>query len=107
MRHIGVLALVLAACLSSSFAQAEDYVLTLKDHRYSPQELVLPADQKIKLIVKNLDDTAAEFESSDLNREKVVTAQGEITVFLTPLSPGSYTFFDDFHRATTGTIIVK
>jgi hypothetical protein len=100
-----VLALVLSVL---SQAYAEDYVLTLKDHQFSPRELTVPANQKVKIIVKNLDDSAAEFESSDLNREKVVAANGEITVFIGPVDAGSYGYFDDFHRTTTtGTIIAK
>ncbi len=89
-------------------AHADDYVLTLKDHQFSPKELTIPANEKIKITVKNLDSTAAEFESSDLNREKVVAANGEITVFIGPVDAGTYGYFDDFHRSTTtGTIIAK
>ena len=89
-------------------ARAEDFVLTLKDHQFIPQALVIPAGQKVKITVKNLDDTAAEFESSDLNREKVVVAHSEVTVFVGPLDAGTYAFFDDFHRSTTtGTLTAK
>ena len=73
-----------------------------------PRELTVPANRKIKLIVTNEDATAAEFESAELNREKVVPANGRITVYLDPLDPGRYGFFDDFHRDTTkGTIVAK
>lgn len=85
----------------------KDYVLVLKDHQFSPKDLVLPANQKLKLIVKNEQATTAEFESADLDREKVVEANSEITVFLGPLDAGTYTYFDDFHHATTGTLTVK
>jgi hypothetical protein len=101
----------LAACVfvlfSSISAQAGDYVLTLKDHQFTPKELVLPANQKIKLIVKNQQTANAEFESAALNREKVVEANGEITIILGPLDPGTYPYFDDFHQETTGKITVK
>ena len=102
--------LLAVACILTSFpaaAHADDYILTLKDHQFTPKELVLPANQKIKLIVKNQQTTPAEFESAELDREKVVDANGEITVFLGPLEPGTYGYFDDFHRDTTGTITVK
>lgn len=96
------------ALLFSSVAYAEDFVLILKNNQFSPKELTIPAGQKVKIIVKNQDETPAEFESSDLNREKVVGAISEITVFVGPLDAGKYGFFDDFHReTTTGTIIVK
>jgi hypothetical protein len=89
-------------------AHAEDYVLTLKNNQFSPGILTIPAGQKIKITVKNQDATPAEFESSDLNREKVVGANSEIIIFIGPLDAGSYGYFDDFHRdTTTGTIIAK
>ena len=44
-------------------AHAEDYVITIKDHQFLPKEMTLPADQKVKLTVKNQDSTPAEFES--------------------------------------------
>lgn len=86
---------------------ASDYTLTLKDHAWTPANLTVPAGQKIKLTVKNLGDKPAEFESATLNREKVVTPHGDITVFVGPLDAGSYTYFDDFDRATTATITAK
>ena len=100
--------LLLAVLAAPSAMGAEDYVLVLKDHKFAPAELVLPANTKVKIIVKNQDDTAAEFESTDLNREKVVNGQKEITVFVGPLDPGAYVFFDEFHKDTaTGKIVVK
>jgi hypothetical protein len=109
MRQIwrSMIALSILAAISGA-ARAGDYVLTLKDHQFSPKELTIPTNQKVKLVVKNLDDSAAEFESSDLDREKIVAAHGEIPVFIGPLDAGTYGFFDDFHRdTTTGTIIAK
>jgi plastocyanin len=87
---------------------AQDYLLTIKDHQFAPKELTIPAGQKVKITVKNTDSTPAEFESSDLNREKVVSGNSEIIVFIGPLDPGSYSYFDDFHRdTTTGNITAK
>jgi hypothetical protein len=100
--------LVLGSMLSvTGVVHADDYVLTLKDHQFSPANLEIPADKQVKIIVKNAGPAEAEFESSDLNREKIVSPGGEITVFIGPLSPGNYGYFDDFHRETTGTIVVK
>lgn len=97
-----------AYLLLSAAAHAEEYVLTLKSNQFSPKVLTIPAGQKIKLTVKNQDATPAEFESGDLNREKMVAANSEITLFIGPLDAGSYGYFDDFHRdKTTGTIIAK
>ncbi|MGB9153248.1 MAG: cupredoxin domain-containing protein [Alphaproteobacteria bacterium] len=82
--------------------------LTLFNNTFDPQTLNVPAGKKIKLTVVNKDSKAAEFESSDLDREKVVPANGQIYVYIGPLDPGTYDFFDDFHHSTTtGTIIAK
>lgn len=109
MKRSLVYSLVLSTFLSISVAaHAEDYVLTLKNNQFSPKVLTIPAGRKIKITVKNQDATPAEFESSDMNREKVVGANSEIIIFIGPLDIGSYGYFDDFHRdTTTGTIIAK
>jgi hypothetical protein len=95
--------------LAAAPVQAEDvYSLTIKDHQFTPAELTIPADTKVKILVKNNDPTPEEFESTELHREKVVAGGGEITVFVGPLSPGSYAFFGDFNPKTaSGHIIVK
>jgi Cupredoxin-like domain len=36
-----------------------------------------------------------------------VTSGQEITVFIAPLDPGSYEFFDDFHPQTRGHLVAK
>jgi Cupredoxin-like domain len=105
MRFVLIVCSILLAAAAP--ALAEDYTITLKDKQFSPQNLTVPANQKIKLTVKNQNATAAEFESSDLDREKVVTANGEITVFIGPLDAGSYGYFNDFDRTVTGTITAK
>ena len=81
-------------------AAEDEYRLVIKDHQFSPKTLEVPSGKKIKLIVKNEDASAEEFESFDLNREKVVAGNAEITVFVGPLAPGSYQFFGDFHQDT-------
>ena len=109
MRNLSLSLVFLAAFLCDpTGARAQDYILTLKDHQFSPKELTIPAGQKIKITVKNLDTTPAEFESSDLNREKVVAANSEITVYVGPVDAGTYAYFDDFHHdTTTGSITAK
>jgi Cupredoxin-like domain len=100
---------ILSMGATGAFADdAPELHLSLKNHAFVPAELTVPAHQKVKIILKNEDSEAAEFESYELNREKVVAANGQITVYLDPLDPGSYPFFDDFHRdTTTGKIIAK
>lgn len=102
-----LLGLALAGA-APALSQDDPYVLTIKNHRFEPTEIAIPADKKIKLTVKNLDPTPEEFESTDLRREKVVTGGGEITVYIGPLQPGRYEFFGDFNPKTArGHIVVK
>jgi hypothetical protein len=95
--------------LNASTARAEEPVtlaLTIKDHLFEPAELHAPADRPITLVVKNLNTIASEIESDVLHFEKVIPAGGEGTVHVRPLSPGRYNFFDDFHRAAQGYLVV-
>lgn len=96
--------------LTTSFASATDLELTLviKDHRFVPAEIKVPAGKKIKLIVENQDTTPEEFESHELNREKVIPGKSKSPIFIGPLSPGKYPFFGEFNSATArGTIIAE
>jgi plastocyanin len=103
-------ALAIGLLLMASAARSEDFdaKLVIRDHKFEPVELTVPAGQKIKLLVDNQDATPEEFESNELNREKIVTGKGTITVFLGPLDAGRYPFFGDFHQETAqGVLIVK
>ena len=106
-------ALVLVLLLSSvtalaSAAEPPEVRLVIRNHRFVPTELVVPANTKIKLIVVNEDPTPEEFESHELNREKVVTGKATIPVYVGPLKPGRYPFFGDFHSDTAqGALIAK
>lgn len=73
-----------------------------------PARLTIPANTQVKLQVTNAGDSAVEFESFELHRERVVQPGQTITVYIAPLAPGSYPFFDDFsHGATAGEIVSR
>lgn len=103
--------LFLAALLScEGAANAADFEakLVIRDHKFEPAELSVPAGTKIKLLIENQDATPEEFESTELNREKVVVGKGTISVILGPLDAGRYAFFGDFHQETAqGVLVVK
>lgn len=80
--------------------------VTLKNHQFDPAELHAPPGKQIAIHVKNLNDIVSEFESSDLHFEKIVPVGSEVTVYVRPLQPGRYNFFDDFHHATQGYLVV-
>ena len=89
-------------------ADDQTYALTLKNHQFSPAELTIPANKRVKLVVRNDDPTAAEFESDDFKAEKILPANRETTVFVGPLKPGTYEFHDEYHEAQSKSrLIVK
>ncbi len=89
-------------------APAGPITIRIKDNKFVPAELDVPANTKFELLVVNEDPTPEEFESHELNREKIVTGNGQITVSIGPLKPGRYPFFGEFHMATAqGALIAK
>jgi heme/copper-type cytochrome/quinol oxidase subunit 2 len=102
-------ALLALAPISWTGARAEDPVslsITMKDHQFEPAELHAPAGKPIAIHVKNLNTIVSEFESSDLHFEKIVPVGTEAVVYVRPLQPGRYNFYDDFHHATQGYLVV-
>jgi heme/copper-type cytochrome/quinol oxidase subunit 2 len=95
------LALAAMAVPAVGFA-APSYHLEIHQHSFAPATLAVPAGTRIKLLVKNTRSLPSEFESFDLNREKVVPPGATITVWIGPLSAGKYKFFDDFNPGVTG-----
>ena len=91
-----------------AIAANEEYTIQIQNHRFVPEQLIVPANKKIKLLIENKDATPEEFESYELNREKVITSNGKTTIYIGPLSPGKYPYFGDFNQATAnGFIIAK
>jgi plastocyanin len=89
-------------------AEEAEITISLKDHKFDPAEIKVPADKAIKLTVNNLDATAEEFESHPLGVEKVIAGKGTATIRLKPLAKGSYKFVGEYHEDTAkGTIIAE
>ena len=108
-RYAATLALAtLVAALPWSMAHAADpeVLLIIKDHRFDPAELKVPANKRVKLVVHNQDATPEEFESHALNREKVIPAGAKATIFIGPLKAGRYAFVGEYHEATAKGVVV-
>lgn len=92
----------------NAFAADNEIALVIREHRFEPAEIKVPAGQKIKLVVHNQDATPEEFESHELNREKVIAPGAKVNIFIGPLNPGRYPFFGEFHEKTArGTVIAE
>ena len=105
LRLITALVIALSAATGASAAEPE-WLLVIKNHRFEPAELKVPAGQRIKLVVHNQDSTPEEFESHALNREKVVPAGAKATVYIGPLKPGRYAFFGEYNEATAKGVVI-
>jgi len=91
---------------AAALADKPVFNLEIREHLFSPSELRIPANTKIKLFVHNLDRTPEEFESYELNREKVILGGHKAVIFIGPLPPGDYPFFGEFNpKSAQGKII--
>jgi len=103
---------LIGAVLSLAFAApacGEDsgpIALNLKDHKFTPSEIHVKANQPNVILLTNDDDTAEEFDSSALKVEKVVAGHSKGEVRLRPLSPGRYPFMGEFHSATAEGVVI-
>ena len=82
--------------------------IEIRNHLFFPSEVEIPAETKVKLLIINKDPTAEEFESYELNREKVIPGNSRGIIFIGPLPAGQYPFFGEFFPKTAqGLVIVK
>lgn len=90
----------------AALARADDYVLTIKDHQFTPTEIKVPANQRVAITVVNEDATAEEFDSGALKVEKVVAGKSKGVVRIGPLKPGRYPFIGEYHEATAKGVVI-
>jgi len=100
----GLMVLAAGLTLGAGGALASDDApsvsLTLKQHRFTPAAISVPAGQKVRIVLVNQDAATEEFDSHDLRVEQVVTPMGKISFWIGPLKPGDYSFMGEFHAAT-------
>jgi plastocyanin len=102
-----LVALVCAYFTSAAAFAAEVITVDLKDNIFEPSVITISENTKIKLIIVNHDDSPEEFDSFDLNREKVIFANSSAILFIGPLPKGTYHFFGEYHPETAiGKVIV-
>ena len=100
---LAALLLLAGPALADDLTHAE---LTIKNHRFTPAELHVPAGKPVLLTIHNQDATAEEFDSSALKTEKVLAGNTTGTVRLRPLAPGRFPFMGEYHAATAQGAVV-
>ena len=105
-------AVILAALTllaGAAMTRAEDepmFTIEFKDGTVAPQRLEVPANRRFQLQLINSGETPAEFESSELRKEKVLAPKTTSILVFRTLDPGEYPFFDDFHPDAPKAVLV-
>lgn len=80
--------------------------VNLKDHRFSPAEIHVQANQPSLITLTNGDEAAEEFDSTALKVEKVVPGHETGSVRIRPLAPGRYPFMGEYHADTARGVVI-
>jgi hypothetical protein len=95
---------------ASAAGSEPEYIIKIQHHQFVPAELHVPKGIKVRIVLDNQDDTADEFDSHSLNREKHVPARSQVTIFIGPLAPGRYIYEGESEVAggpALGVIVVE
>jgi plastocyanin len=110
-KRSAVLLFLAALGASTAIALSEDAystTITIRDHRFEPAEINVPAGKRILLTVINADPLSEEFDSTALKVEKVIAGKSEGVVRFGPLAPGRYDFIGEYHEDTAkGQVIAQ
>jgi Cupredoxin-like domain len=102
-----VLAIVLAAfSVPISSACAQEFNLVIRNHKFEPEEIRVPAGKRVSIYVSNEDAAPEEFDSAALKVEKIIPGKSKGLVRIGPLDPGRYEFMGEFHADTAKGVVV-
>jgi hypothetical protein len=109
-----ILAAAIIAVLAGAVATpslAEDpvqFTIVIKDHKFQPEDLKVPAGKVIELTVDNQDPTPEEFESATLKVEKIIPGNSKGKVRFGPLTADVYLFIGEFNQpGARGTVTAE
>ena len=84
------------------------FELLIENHRFIPEEIIIPSNTKVKLLIHNKDDSAEEFECLAIRKEKLIPAKSSVSMIIPALQSGIYDFVGEFHpNSAIGRIKVK
>ena len=109
LRRLALPMIALPVLLAAAPVLADPTIaVRIKDHKFTPAEITVPANTPVVLNVTNADNLAEEFDSNDLKIEKVIAGGQMGVVRLRPLKPGRYSFMGEYHAKTAqGVVIAK
>ena len=106
MRGFALAILVAVLGMPSAQALAQEFNLVIRNHKFEPQELRVPAGKRVSIYVSNEDPTPEEFESATLKVEKIIPGKSKGLVRIGPLAPGRYEFIGDFNADTAKGVVI-
>jgi hypothetical protein len=87
-------------------AWAQEFNVVIRNHKFEPDEIRVPAGKRVSLYVRNEDATPEEFDSPALKVEKVIAAKSKALVRFGPLPAGRYEFVGEFHAETAKGVVI-
>ena len=106
MRAFALVVVLAALNVPSAIAFAQEFNLIIRNHKFEPEEIRVPAGKRVSIYVSNEDATPEEFDSTALKVEKVIPAKSKGLVRIGPLEPGRYEFIGEFHADTAKGVVI-
>jgi plastocyanin len=106
MRAMALATAVITLAALSAAALAQEFSLVIRDHKFEPAEIRVPAGKRVIISISNEDATPEEFDSAALKVEKVIPGKSKATVRIGPLTPGRYEFVGEFHSETAKGVVI-
>jgi len=101
-----ILSLAVFLAMTAAASAADDIVITIKDHRFTPAEVKIPANKRMSIVVVNDDPTPEEFESLPMKIEKIIPGNSKALIRFGPIAPGRYEFIGEFNQATAKGVMI-
>src|SRR5262249_31908898 len=106
MRSLFISSVVAAIALAPVNLRAQDFTITIKNHRFTPAEIKVPANKRVQLTAGNADPTPEEFGRPQMKAGKGSPGKSKGVVRIGPLQPGRYPFFGEFNEATAKGVVI-
>jgi plastocyanin len=106
MREFAAAATLVAFAVASTPAPGQELNLVIRNHKFEPAEIRVPAGKRVSIYVSNEDATPEEFDSTALKVEKVIPGKSKGLVRIGPLDPGRYEFIGEFNADTAKGVVI-
>lgn len=106
MKKLFLATLISAVLPSLALADQASVEIAIKNHQFTPSEVRIPANTRIKLIVMNQDSTPEEFEGKDFDLEKIIPGNSKARILVGPFKPGRYKFVGEFHEDSAKGVLI-